>query len=75
MVSAAEHVFDNIQVRIGGPQNLQGLAEDVATPAYSAALGLLRYKNDPYSDNRDVVEESRFTAWINKFKSWVKKEY
>ena len=75
LVSAAEHVFDNIQVRIGGPQNLQGLAEDVATPAYSAALGLLRYKNDPYSDNREVVEESRFTAWINKFKSWVKKEY
>jgi cell division protein FtsA len=75
LVSAAEHVFDNMQVRIGIPQNLQGLVEDVATPAYSTALGLLRYKNDPYSDNREVADESRFAAFINKLKSWVKKEY
>jgi cell division protein FtsA len=75
LVGAAEQVFDNIQVRIGEPQNLQGLAEDVATPAYSTVLGLLRYKNDPFSESREVADESRFTVFLNKFKSWIKKEY
>ena len=75
LVGAAEQVFDNIQVRIGVPDNLEGLSEDISTPAYSTALGLLRYKNDPFSETREVVDESRLTAFVSKFKSWIKKEY
>ncbi|WP_028863345.1 cell division protein FtsA [Psychromonas aquimarina] len=75
LVEVAEKVFDNMQVRIGKPQNIQGLADDVDTPAYSTALGLLRYKNLEFSDSHEVAEESRVSVFLNKLKSWIKKEY
>ncbi len=70
LVEVTEKIFDNMQVRIGKPHNLQGLAEDVATPAYSTALGLLRFKNVLLSDNFEGAEVSRFSVILNKFKSW-----
>jgi len=75
LVEVAERVFDNMQVRIGIPQNMQGLAEDIASPIYSTALGLLRYKNDGYSEGREEPDENRFSQLLNKVKSWIKKEY
>ena len=75
LVDVAEQVFDGIQVRIGAPQNMQGLASDIASPVYSTALGLLRYKNDEYSEGQEEPEENRFTHFLNKIKSWIKKEY
>ena len=75
LVAVAEQVFDNMQVRIGMPQNVQGLADDIASPAYSTALGLLRYKNDGFSDGQEESEGNRFTFFLNKVKSWIKKEY
>ena len=75
LVEVAERVFDNMQVRIGKPQNIQGLVDDVATPAYSTALGLLRYKNDEFIDSQEVVEENRLSAFLHKIKSWIIKEY
>ena len=75
LVEVAEQVFDNMQVRIGIPQNVQGLADDVSSPAYSTALGLLRYKNDEFSEGQEEPEENRFSLFLNKVKSWIKKEY
>ncbi|WP_022941082.1 cell division protein FtsA [Psychromonas hadalis] len=75
LVEVAEQVFDNIQVRIGIPRNVQGLANDIASPAYSTALGLLRYKNDEYSEGQEEPEENRFSQFLSKVKSWIKKEY
>ena len=75
LVEVAEKVFDNMQVRIGTPQNVQGLADDIAFPAYSTALGLLRYKNDEFSEGQEEPDENRFSLFLNKVKSWVKKEY
>jgi len=75
LVEVAEQVFDNIQVRIGKPQNVQGLADDIASPIYSTALGLLRYKNDEYSEGQEEPDENRFSQFLNKVKSWIKKEY
>ncbi|MFT6926308.1 MAG: cell division protein FtsA [Psychromonas sp.] len=60
LVEVAEKVFDNMQIRIGKPDNLQGLAEDVATPAYSTVLGLLRFKTAQFSENYESVDTSRF---------------
>ncbi len=74
LIEVAEKVFDNMQIRIAKPFNMQGLAGDVDSPAYSTALGLLRYKNDEFAERYDAVEESQFTLFINKVKSWVKKE-
>ncbi len=75
LVEVAEKVFDNMQVRIGKPQNIQGLADDVDTPAYSTALGLLRYKNDEFAESQEAVEENRLSVFLHKLKSWIKKEY
>jgi cell division protein FtsA len=75
LVEVAEQVFDSMQVRIGVPQNVKGLAEDIASPVYSTALGLLRYKNDEYSEGQEEPDENRLSNFLNKVKSWIKKEY
>lgn len=75
LVEVAEKIFDNIQVRIGKPQNIQGLAEDVDTPAYSTALGLLRYKNDDFTDSQESADAGRISIFWNRIKNWIKKEY
>ncbi|MCW8997075.1 MAG: cell division protein FtsA [Psychromonas sp.] len=75
LVELAEQVFDNIQVRIGKPQNIQGLADDIAEPAYSTALGLLRYKNNEFIESQEIAEENRLSVFLDKIKSWIKKEY
>lgn len=75
LVEVAEKVFDNMPVRIGKPENLQGLVDDVSTPAYSTVLGLLRFKTAQFSDNDESTEVSFFSAILNKLKSWIKKEY
>lgn len=75
LVEVAEQVFDNMQVRIGIPQNIQGLADDIASPAYSTALGLLCYKSDEFSEGQQEPEENRFSQFFSKVKSWIKKEY
>lgn len=75
LVEVAEKIFDNMQIRIGKPQNMKGLSSDVNTPAYSTALGLLRYKNDEFTESQETVEENRLSIFLNKLKSWIKKEY
>lgn len=75
LVDVAEKIFPDMQIRIGKPQNIQGLTEDINTPAYSTALGLLRYKNDEFTENQEIVPENAVTVFLNKVKSWVKKEY
>lgn len=75
LVEVAEEVFGNIQVRIGKPQHVQGLADDVNSPAYSTAVGLLRYKNDEFSGEEEAEAENRFTSMFSKIKNWIKKEY
>ncbi|WP_094751704.1 cell division protein FtsA [Psychromonas sp. CD1] len=75
LVSVAETVFDNMQIRIGRAQNIQGLTDKVESPAYSTALGLLRYKNDALSEIQDGFQENRFMQMFNKFKIMIKKEF
>tara|TARA_R110001583_G_scaffold34784_5_gene116421 strand:- start:6890 stop:8134 length:1245 start_codon:yes stop_codon:yes gene_type:complete len=75
LVEVAEEVFGNIQVRIGKPQYVQGLADDVNSPAYSTAVGLLRYKNDEFSGDEEAESENRFASLFSKVKNWIKKEY
>jgi len=75
LAEVAEHVFDGMQVRIGMPQHIQGLADDIASPVYSTALGLLRYKNDEYSEGQEEPNENRFSNFFSKIKGWIKKEY
>jgi cell division protein FtsA len=75
LVELAEDVFDKVQVRIGKPGNIQGLADDIDSPAFSTAVGLLRYKNDVFAGEEDLEVGNRFTILFNKIKNWIKKEY
>ncbi|TEW54918.1 cell division protein FtsA [Psychromonas sp. RZ22] len=75
LVEVAEEVFGNIQVRIGKPQHIQGLSNDVDSPAYSTAVGLLRYKNGDFIGEEEAEPENRFTSLFGKVKNWIKKEY
>ncbi|MEL0629416.1 cell division protein FtsA [Psychromonas aquatilis] len=72
--AVAESVFGHAQVRIGKPENLQGLVEDVSSPAYSTAVGLLRYKNNEFTTD-EVEVENRLASLFAKIKNWIKKEY
>lgn len=75
LVEVAEEVFGNIQVRIGKPQNIKGLVDDINSPAYSTAVGLLRYKNNEFLGEDDIEPINRFSSFFNKIKNWIKKEY
>ncbi|MDN2663662.1 cell division protein FtsA [Psychromonas sp. 14N.309.X.WAT.B.A12] len=75
LVEVAEEVFGNIQVRIGKPEHIKGLADDVNSPAYSTAVGLLRHKNNEFSGEEEAEAENRFTSIFSKVKNWIKKEY
>ena len=75
LVEVAEKLFDDMPVRIGKPQNIIGLSDDVSSPAYSTALGLLRYKNNEFVENQEVVQENRLSVLWHKIQSWIKKEY
>ncbi|MFT6348758.1 MAG: cell division protein FtsA [Psychromonas sp.] len=82
LVEVAEKTFDNMQVRIGKPDNLQGLVDDVAKPAYSTVVGLLRVKNESFSKNDESADASRLSVIISRIISRfsviinrIKKEY
>jgi cell division protein FtsA len=42
LIEVAEHVF-NAPVRLGVPRDFQGLGEEIATPNFAAAVGLVLY--------------------------------
>jgi len=75
LIETAEEVFGNIQVRIGKPEYIQGLVDDVNSPTYSTAVGLLRYKNDEFLGDEEAESENRFASFFSKVKNWIKKEY
>jgi len=75
LVAVAEHVFDDMQVRIGMPQHIQGLADDIASPVYSTALGLLRYKNDEYSEGQEEPNENRISQLFTRCKGWLNRNF
>lgn len=75
LIEAVDEVFGNIEVRIGKPQNIQGLVDDVNSPAFSTAVGLLRYKNDEFRREDEVEPENRLATLYNTVKNWIKKEY
>jgi len=75
LVEVAEEVFGNIQVRIGRPQHVKGLVDDINSPAYSTAVGLLRYKSNEFLGEDDIEPTNRLASLFSKIKNWIKKEY
>jgi cell division protein FtsA len=58
----ASAIFDNLPVRIAKPIEVDGLFDQLRNPAYSGAIGLLRYEANGYSLYEvDVNKKMRHT--------------
>ncbi|NOS89240.1 MAG: cell division protein FtsA [Methylococcaceae bacterium] len=67
LIELAEEIF-HMPVRMGGPQNVTGLAEVVKNPIHSTGVGLLIYGKEHQNLNRDA--EADALGWFSKVKNW-----
>ena len=72
VVDLAEEIF-HMPVRLGSPQNVQGLKDIVLNPIYSTGVGLLLYGKNKDGEPRYQSEES--DGAITKLKSWFKRNF
>ncbi|WMY97267.1 MAG: cell division protein FtsA [Arsenophonus sp.] len=75
LVECAQKVF-NTQVRIGKPLNITGLTDHAKKLYYSTTVGLLHYgKQNHFEDEKQKNKSILISDWLNKFTSWIKKEF
>ncbi len=67
LIDLAEEIF-HVPVRMGGPQNVTGLAEVVKNPIHSTGVGLLIYGKD--HQNLSHNSEAEGSGWFAKIKNW-----
>jgi cell division protein FtsA len=67
LIDLAEEIF-HMPVRMGGPQNVTGLAEVVKNPIHSTGVGLLMYGKDHQGVGRSIEAEG--PGVFLKMKSW-----
>ena len=73
VVDLAEEIF-HMPVRLGTPQNIQGLTDIVNNPIYATGVGLLKYglakqaESGGKSGRRSGSEEN----WLNQLKNWFR---
>jgi cell division protein FtsA len=67
MAQLAEQIL-NMPVRIGRPVNVKGLNDELKSPVYSTAVGLLQYGMQQHQDPQQQ-RRSKFYL-ISKMKSW-----
>lgn len=72
VLELAEQVFE-LPVRLGMPQNVQGLKDVVKNPAYSTAVGLLLYGRQNLPKTRTVETGPRY--FVNRIGEWLKGNY
>ena len=73
VVELAEEIF-HTQVRIGFPQNVNGLSDIVRNPIYSTGVGLLLYglKQQQDKEYQTPVKEPRI-GLMERLTGWIKK--
>lgn len=67
LIDLAEEIF-HVPVRMGGPQNVTGLAEVVKNPIHSTGVGLLIYGKD--HQNLSHGSDVEGAGWFSKIKNW-----
>ncbi len=72
VVDLAEEIF-HMPVRLGAPQNIQGLKDIVNNPIYSTGVGLLLYGKSQ-ANGRGYMSEENESA-ISKIKSWFRRNF
>ena len=62
-----------LPVRIGSPQNLQGLIDAVDSPAYATSVGLLLWGRDQAGSQPPPVRKDRKSGeWGDRFGGFLK---
>ncbi|WP_096085331.1 cell division protein FtsA [Agaribacterium haliotis] len=67
VVELAEEIF-HMPVRLGAPQNINGLKDIVNNPIYSTGVGLLHFGKNKVGDS--VTPKASGESSFSKFKSW-----
>ena len=68
-IELAEEVF-HVPVRLGMPQQVQGLSDVVRNPIYSTAMGLLLYARDNVLPGRKSRGLSSAQGAFERMRSW-----
>ncbi len=71
IVELAEQIF-GLPVRIGIPQGVGGLKEEVNNPKFSTAVGLLLYGAQNHKTST-IVKDGMFKGFFSKMKKWFSK--
>ena len=77
VVELAEEVF-HMPVRLGLPQNVEGLSDVVRNPVYATSVGLLQYAQQHVQDSRpSSVVRGRWgqLRMLNRLKQWVQASF
>ncbi len=69
VVDLAEEIF-HMPVRLGMPQNIQGLADIVNNPIYSTGVGLLLYGLQQQQENRNVPKKGAGSGLLGRVRQW-----
>jgi len=77
-VELAEEVF-HMPVRLGIPQDVSGLKEEVRSPAFATTVGLLMYAKEhqsyqPNSDSQRALSQDTGSI-LAKMKSWFSQNF
>lgn len=73
VIELAEEIF-HMPVRLGAPQNINGLKDIVNNPIYSTGVGLLMYGLRSQGSDRARVETTQLGAWA-RLKAWLQKNF
>lgn len=75
VVELAEEIF-HMPVRLGAPQNVNGLSDIVNNPIYSTGVGLLQYALKQYQgEHQTTPAQDAETGWFSKFKKIFQGEF
>ena len=73
-VELAEEIF-HMPVRLGCPQNIQGLSDIVNNPIYSTGVGLLLYGLEQQREGGKAQEGEKGEGLMSRIKAWFKEHF
>ncbi|OUS10685.1 cell division protein FtsA [Gammaproteobacteria bacterium 53_120_T64] len=73
-VELAEEIF-HMPVRLGCPQNIQGLSDIVNNPIYSTGVGLLLYGLEQQREGGKAKQSEQGEGFMARVKAWFKEHF
>ena len=74
VVELAEEIF-HMPVRLGCPQNIQGLSDIVNNPIYSTGVGLLLYGLEQQREGGKAQQGEQGGGLMSRIKAWFKEHF